>query len=157
MSEAARNLAPVRERPRDDALAELLPPIRPAEDNDNEAVTQLLAGEQRGFEIPARLWRTMLACYAVFLSALLLATGGGESTLNIAISAFYMVMFFGLVKVIVKHGPQQGRSPLDGPDGMLQTLYGPLREREVAAQLLVVPLCVAFFGIAILVIRLCVA
>jgi hypothetical protein len=153
MSEAARNLAPVLERPRADALAELLPPLVPSEHNDNEAVTELLAGEQRGFEIPARLWAAMLACYGVLLSELLFATGGGESTLNIAISAFYMVMFFGLVKLLVRHGPKQGPSPLDGPERVLQTFYGPLKEREVAAQMLVVPLCVAFFGVAILVIR----
>jgi hypothetical protein len=157
MSEAARNLAPVLDRRRSDALAELLPPVLPAEHNDNEAATELLAGEQRGFEVPGRLWLAMVACYGVFLSALLVATGGGESTLNIAISAFYMIMFFGLVKLLVRHGPKQARSPLDGPNRVLQTLYGPLEEREVAAQMLVVPLCVAFFGIAILVIRLWVA
>jgi hypothetical protein len=157
MSEAARKLAPVLEQPRSDALSELLPPLLPVEHNDNEAKVELLAGEQRGFEIPARLWVLMLLCYGVFLSALLVATGGGESTLNIAISAFYMVMFFGLVKLLVRHGPKQGRSPLDGPSRTLQTLYGPLQEREVAAQMLVVPACVAFFGVAILVIRLWVA
>jgi hypothetical protein len=156
MSEAARNLAPVLDRPRTDALAELLPPVVPAEQNDNEIAVELLGGEQRGFEIPARLWIAMLACYGVFLSALLIATGGGESTLNIAICAIYMIMFFGLVKVLVRQGPKQGRSPLDGPSRTLQTLYGPLQEREVAAQMLVVPLCVAFFGVAILVIRVCV-
>lgn len=154
MSEPARNLAPVLERPRSGALADLLPPVRQAEHNDNEAVTELLSGEQRGFEIPARLWLAMVACYGVFITTLLFATGGGESTLNIAISAFYMVMFFGLVKVMVQHGPKQGRSPLDGASRVLQTLYGPLQEHEVAAQMLVVPLCVAFFGVAILVIRL---
>ena len=154
MSKALLKPAPVLERPRTDALAELLPPLLPAEVNDNDAEVELLSGEQRGFEIPARLWVGMLACYGVFITALLFATGGGESTLNIAISAFYMVMFFGLVKTLVRHGPAQGRSPLDGPGRTLQTLYGPLAEREVAAQMLVVPLCVAFFGVAILVIRL---
>ena len=157
MSDAARELAPTLDRPRADTLAGLLPPVVPAEQNDNEAVTELLAGEQRGFEIPTRLWIGMLGCYAVFISALLFATGGGESTLNIFVSAFYMVMFFGLVGLLVRHGPRQGRSPLDRSGRVLQTLYGPLREREVAAQMLVVPLCVAFFGVAILVIRLCVA
>jgi hypothetical protein len=157
MSEAARNLAPVLDRPLSDTLADVLPPVRPAEHNDNEATTELLAGEQRGFEVPPRLWIGMVACYGVFISALLFATGGGESTLNILISAFYMVMFFGLVKLLVQHGPQQARSPLDGSSRILQTLYGPLKEREVAAQMLVVPLCVAFFGVAILVIRLWVA
>ena len=38
MSEAARNLAPVVDRPRSDDLAELLPPVRQDELNDNEEV-----------------------------------------------------------------------------------------------------------------------
>ena len=157
MSDALLKSAPVLDRPRTDALAELLPPIIPAEINDNEVAPELLSSEQRTFEIPARLWIAMVACYAVFITALLAAMAGGEATLDILISAFYMAMLFGTVKIMHKQGPAQGRSPLDGPGRILQTLYGPLREREVAAQMLIVPLCIAFFGLAILVIRLLVA
>jgi hypothetical protein len=156
MSEALRKPAPVLEREQTGAFTDLLPALVPVEHNDNQDAAELPSGEKRGFEIPPRLWIAMVACYGVFLGTLLVATGGGESTLNIAVAAFYMVMFFGIVKLLVQHGPEQGRSPLDGPARKLQTLYGPLKEREVAAQMLVVPLCVAFFGIAILIIRLCV-
>lgn len=154
MSDAARNLAPVIERPRSDALAELLPQVRPAEHNDNETTAELPGGERRGFEVPGRLWVTMVGCYAVFIIAMMIGLGGGESTFYIIVSGLYFAMFFGLVATLVRHGPKQGRSPVDGASRTMETLYGPLKAGEVTAQMLVVPLCVAFFGIAILIIRL---
>jgi hypothetical protein len=39
----------------------------------------------------------------------------------------------------------------------LSTLGGEMREREVAIQMLLVPVCAVFFGLAILLIRLWVA
>jgi len=157
MSEAVLKQAPFVDRPQTDALTDLLRPVRPAEVNDNEAASELLAGEQRHFQIPARFWGAMIALYAVFLSALFAATGGGYATFVIVVAAAFVAMFFGTAKVMIDQGPAQGRSPLDGPERSLETLYGPLSGREVAAQMLVVPACVAFFGIAILVIRLWVA
>lgn len=157
MSEPVLKQAPVAERARTDALADLLPPVHRAESNDNDTVTELLAGEQRHFEIPARYWGAMIALYAVFLSAMLAATGGGYGTFVIVVAAGFVAMFFGTAKVMLGQGPAQGRSPLDGPGRSLPTLYGPLSGREVAAQMLIVPACVAFFGLAILVIRLWVA
>ena len=155
MSEAVARQVPVVERPRQDALSELLPPLQQAEDsdNDNDLASALPAGERRGFEIPRRIWWGMLACYGIFMTALLAATAGGESNLNIAISTLYMVMFFGTTAALVRQGPKQDRSPLDGASGILETIYGPLKEREVASQMLVVPVCIAFFAVAILVIE----
>jgi hypothetical protein len=152
MSEAALKQAPVIERPRTDALAELLPAVHAAEVNDNDDAPQLLAGEARHFEIPARLWGAMIACYGVFFAAMFAAIGGGYATLVLVVSLFFVAMFFGTTKVMLDQGPVQARSPLDGPNRALPTLAGALREREVAAQMLIVPACVAFFGIAILVI-----
>ena len=140
-----------------DPLTELLPPLRPEEVNDNELRAVPREGERRGFEIPAGIWATMIGCYGVFLAALLGATGGARAAFMIAISAGYVAMFFGLAKVMLRHAPQQPRSPLDRPGGRLQTFYGPLGRGEVIAQMLVVPMAIAFFGIAILVIRLAVA
>jgi hypothetical protein len=92
----------------------------------------------------------------VFLAALLCATGGAHAAFVIVVSAGYVAMFFGLTKVVLRHGPEQPRSVLDrGRD--LPTIYGPLARREVMAQMLVVPGAIAFFGIAVLIIRLSVA
>jgi hypothetical protein len=66
-------------------------------------------------------------------------------------------MFFGTSKAMLKQGPLQPRSPLDRGNFRLPTLGGDMKEREVAIQMLIVPVCAALFGLVILVIRLCVA
>lgn len=152
-----RELAPVRERAKSDPLLELLPEVRPAQDNDNEAAIAPRVGERTTFEIPQAMWGAMIACYAVFLMTLLAATGGGRAAFAIAISAVYVAVFFGTAKVGLRQQPPQASSPLSTPGGKLQTLYGPLGLKEVAVQLLVVPLAVVMFGLSILVIRLTVA
>jgi hypothetical protein len=157
MSEAARNLAPVLDRPRADTLAELLPPVRQAEHNDNETATELLRGEQRYFEIPSRLWKAMIAFYGVFFAAMFGAIGGGYATFVLVVSLFFVAMFFGTTAAMLKQGPAQPRSPLDGPDHSLSTLNGPIESQEVAVQMLIVPACAAFLGVAVFVIRLWVA
>ncbi len=129
MSEAVLKQSRVVDRPRTDALADLLPPARPAEVNDNEAVGELLAGEQRHFQIPARFWGAMIGLYAVFLSALFAATGGGYATFVIVIATAFVAMFFGSAKVMLDHGPAQARSPLDGPE---RSPADPLRSAQGA-------------------------
>ena len=155
MSEALRKQTPLVERPRQDALEELLPPVQPAEVNDNEA-SPARVGERLGFEIPAPVWYAMIACYGVFLAALLGATGGARAGFAIIISALYVAVFFGTVRILLRHAPAQPRSPLDGPSRRLPTLYGSLRKNEVLAQMLIVPGAVALFGVAILLIRVAV-
>jgi hypothetical protein len=155
MSEALLKKAPFLERA--EPPSELGPADHPAEVNDNENTVELLAGEQRHFEVPSRLWVAMIALYGVFFAAMFAAVGGGYATLVLVVSLFFVAMFFGTTKVMLGQGPIQARSPLDGPTRRLPTLAGALREGEVAAQMLIVPACVAFFGVAILVIRLLVA
>ena len=157
MSEALRKHAPELEIAYAEPLADLLPPLVPAEGNDNEVPTALRSGERIGFEVPAGIWGAMIACYGVFIAAILAATAGGYATFSIVIAVVYLAMFFGVTKVILKHGPEQPRSPLERHGGVLQTIYGPLARRDVAAQMLVVPMAIAFFGVAVLVIRLAIA
>lgn len=157
MSEALRKLAPEPAyAPRDEAFRELLPPVRPAEDNDNETLVSPRTGEQVGFEVPPAIWGAMIACYAAFLALLLAATGGAHAAFAIVISAVYIAMFFGTARVMLRQAPTQPRSPLSSYGGKLATLYGPLGRSEVVAQMLVVPGAIVLFGAAILVIRLAV-
>lgn len=149
--------APVRERPAPDALRELLPEVRPAEDNDNDVVVRPRVGERTTFEMPRAMWAGMVACYALFLVTLLAATGGGRAAFVIAVSAVYVAVFFGTAKIGLRQQPQQAPSPLVKAGGKLQTIYGPLGLKEVAVQMLVVPGAVVLFGLSILVIRLSVA
>lgn len=157
MSEAVRKQPLEREVAYAEPLADLLPPIVPAEHNDNELSAALRSGERVGFEVPSGIWMAMVACYGVFISAMLAATAGGYATFSIVIAVVYLAMFFGVARLLVKEGPEQPRSPLARYGGVLPTIYGPLARGEVAAQMLVVPMAIAFFGVAILVIRLAVA
>ena len=158
MSEALRDYAPEIEfAPVAEPLPDLMPPVRPAEDNDNEhARAAPRVGEQVGFEIPPAIWGAMVACYALFLVLLLAATGGAHAAFAIAISAVYVAMFFGTARAMLRQAPPQPRSPLTSYGGRLATLYGPLGRGEVVAQMLVVPGAVVLFGVAVLVIRLAV-
>ena len=157
MSEALRKLSPDPAfASSDEAIRELLPPVRPAEDNDNQTVVAPRTGEQIGFEVPPAVWGAMIACYATFLALLLAATGGAHAAFAILISAVYIAMFFGTARVMLRQAPAQPRSPLASYGGKLATLYGPLGRGEVMAQMLVVPGAIVLFGVAILVIRLAV-
>lgn len=156
MSEALRKTAPVPTAPPQDALRELLPPVRPAEVNDNEPKAAPRIGEQVGFEVPPAIWATMIACYVLFLALLLAATGGARAGFAIAISGVYVAMFFGTARAMLRQAPQQPQSPLARYGGKLATFYGPLGRSEVVAQMLVVPGAVVLFGFCVLVIRLAV-
>lgn len=152
MSEAVRKQGHVPAPAYADPLPEVLPAVELAEVNDNDHPAAAREGERVAFDIPAVVWGAMIACYGVFLVALLLATGGAHAVFAIVVSTGYVAMFFGLTKVVLRHGPSQPRSTLDR-GGELSTIYGPLRRGEVMAQMLVVPLAIAFFGTAILIIR----
>lgn len=156
MSEALRESVAVLEAPRPAPIPRTLPALRPVEVNDNHVAAPPREGERRGFEIPGGMWAAMVSCYGVFLAALLAATGSAEAAFAIAISAFYVAMFFGTARTLMRQ-TTQAASPLARARSKLPTLYGPLGRREVMAQMLVVPGAIALFGIAILVIRLSVA
>lgn len=154
MHEAPQSQASALSRPQyRDPLPDLLAGDVPLEVNDNELVPAPREGERRTFELPASVWKVMVASYAIFLSALLGAMGGGHAGFAIAISAIYVIMFFGTAHVISRQAPPQPSSPLERSGSVLQTVYGPLARREVFSQVLIVPIVIAFFGVAIAVIR----
>jgi hypothetical protein len=160
MSEAAREQEAAPALAYADPLPELLPTVdlAPAgleEVNDNERASSPREGERIGFEIPSVIWGVMIACYGIFLVALICATSGAHAMFALVVATGYVAMFFGLTRVILRHGPTQPRSVLDR-GGVLSTIYGPLSRGEVMAQMLVVPLAIAFFGTAILIISVAV-
>lgn len=158
MSEAPQSQAPVLSRPRYlEPFRDLQPLDVPVEVNDNEIVVAPREGERRTFELPASVWRVMVASYGVFLAALLGATGGAHAGFAIAISAVYVIVFFGTAHAISRQTPPQPRSPIERAGSVLQTIYGPMVRREVFGQVLIVPIAVAFFGVAIAVIRAVIA
>jgi len=129
-------------------VAERLDDLLPALAVASEAAPRAQP-EPRGFELPARIWLAMIACYALFLTALAAALGSsGKAALSIAVAAVYVAVFFGAARAVLRQKPAAGQSPLDRT-GVLPTLYGPMHRTAVHAQILVVPCAVALFGIAV--------
>ena len=136
----------------DNPRSKALVSVAPIEANDNETHSPRLRPEARMFELPALIWGSMIGSYAIFLLALLGATGGDHAAFAIAISAIYVTMFFGTARTMLRQAPQQPRSVLSRAGSVLQTAYGPLPKGAVYGQVLIVPAVVAFFGIGICVI-----
>lgn len=124
-------------------LEDLLPEITAAPD-----VLHRVQPEQRGFELPSRVWRTMLACYGIFFLAMATALGsGGMALFSIVVSVLYATVFFGVAAILAQQNPARGRSPLDNK-GVLDTWCGPMDRKAVYGQILVIPGAVALFGVA---------
>ena len=57
--------------------------------------------ESRNFELPASVWVTMFGSYALFFTALFVATGHGTAAIfALVISIAYTVMYFGTAAVL---------------------------------------------------------
>jgi hypothetical protein len=111
--------------------------------------------ELRTFDLPKSIWWTMFLAYAVFFLGITIATGRDRSTLfMIVISASYAIMYFGTAAVMNAVGTH-GR-PATVP-GDIDTATGKLSYGAAFAQILTVPLVIAFFGCAIAVVRAIVA
>jgi hypothetical protein len=111
--------------------------------------------ELRTFDLPKSIWWTMFSAYAVFFVAITIATGREAGALfMIAISAGYTVMYFGTAAAMNAVGAQ-GR-PATVP-GDIDTATGKLGYWAGFAQILTVPLVIAFFGCVIAILRSVVA
>lgn len=109
------------------------------------------------FEFPRWVWGTMSVAYAAFFAGILAGTGHDlEARFMIVISLFYTAMFFGTARLLTRVRPVNRLSGFARGIAPLQTLTGPMPATAVAAQVLVVPLCLALFGLAIAIIRVAV-
>ncbi|GAB5482795.1 MAG: hypothetical protein Pars92KO_25520 [Parasphingorhabdus sp.] len=111
--------------------------------------------EARTFGIPAVIWGSMAASYAMFFFGLILGTGhDGRALFMIAISMLYAIMYFGTAFVLnglaasdrTKQKSQWTNSKFD-------TYTGRMSFGAVYGQMLVVPIVFALFGLGIAIIR----
>jgi hypothetical protein len=122
---------------------------------DEFFVSEKPTHEVRTFDLPKSIWWTMFLAYAVFFLGITVATGRDRSALfMIVISASYAVMYFGTAAVMNAVGTH-GR-PATVPSD-IDTATGKLGYGAAFAQILTVPLVIAFFGCAIAVVRAIVA
>lgn len=106
--------------------------------------------EHSDMEFPTWVWTTMFACYAIFFAGLVLATrGDAEAAFVIVISAAYTMMYFGTATVLVTLKRDGHRSRFARGAAPLATLTGPMSTGAVVGQVLLIPLCLALFGLAI--------
>ncbi len=101
-------------------------------------------GESSTFELPISVWYTMYISYAVFFGALLAVTGSDRGALfMIVISMGYTVMYFGTAAALNMVGQQ---APVAANHDDIDTYTGLLGYNAAIAQILTVPVLVAFFG-----------
>jgi hypothetical protein len=105
-------------------------------------------------EMPAWIWGSMAVCYGIFFAGLIAATGhDGEALFALVISIGYALMYFGSAAALFSVAPPRRRSAFARGVGPLKTWTGPMDTAAVAAQVLTVPACLAFFGLAVAAIR----
>lgn len=126
------------------------------QDNHQDFFTPEKASqERRTFDLPKSIWWTMFLSYAVFFLAITIATGHDLGTLfMIVISAGYTVMYFGTAAVLNAVGAGDRPATVIGD---IDTATGKLSYKAAFAQILTVPLVIAFFGCGIVVVRAVVA
>lgn len=113
--------------------------------------------EHSDFELPRWIWAVMLGGYATFVGGLLGATvGSGRAEFAIVISVFYIAMFFGTARVLANVDDRHVGA-FNRTGGKLNTGTGPMDIGSVAGQVLVLPVLLGFFGVAIAVISAIVA
>jgi hypothetical protein len=120
-------------------------------------VTALLATAQPetvDLELPSWIWGSMALCYGLFFGGLFAASGhDGHAIFAIVISLGYAAMYFGTAALLFGMNPARQPSGFVRRIAPLRTWTGPMETGAVAAQVLTVPACLAFFGIAAAVIR----
>ena len=104
---------------------------------------------QPGFQLPTSIWMSMIGCYAIFLGAMAaLVAGSGFALFMVAISIFYVIVFFTGSTILATLPGGRGTSPLDRGEA-LPTWCGPMSRSSVYGQVLIVPAGIAFFGVAV--------
>ncbi|MBS0482407.1 MAG: hypothetical protein JSR96_09695 [Proteobacteria bacterium] len=110
--------------------------------------------ENAGTGLPGWIWAVMIAEYAVFFTGLMFAVGRDrEAVFMLVISIGFAVMYFGTASALFAQKPADRPTAFERGTGDLQTWTGPMSRGAVAAQILTVPGCLAFFGLAMIVIR----
>ena len=107
---------------------------------------------QPGFQLPTSIWLLMIGCYVLFFAGMIaLVAGNGFSLFMLAISIFYLVVFFSTGSILANLAGTPGGSPLDRGEA-LPTWCGPMKRGSVYGQVLIVPAGIALFGVAVAVI-----
>lgn len=107
---------------------------------------------QRTFELPVGLYVLTVGAYLGFLAIMALGFGAPRLAIPMVIFTVSIVMGFGVPLMWVRMKPDNAARQLDwgrfAARG-IQTFTGPIKAGEAAAQVLVLPVLILFWGIVV--------
>lgn len=106
----------------------------------------------RSFQVPTKLYGTTVGCYLGFLAVMAMGFGTPGLIIPMVIFAFFIVAAFGVPAIWTKlAGIRSGRPMSDGEFAQkgIQTNTGPLKARDAAAQMLILPVLILLWGFAV--------
>lgn len=109
----------------------------------------------RNFGLPTGLYVATVALYLAFLGLMTTLFANAELAIPLAVMAGFIVLFFGLSALWTRMNPQNPTAPMTW--GQLstrgiETLSGRLTASEAAVQVLILPVLILGWGVAIAVI-----
>jgi hypothetical protein len=109
----------------------------------------------RTFGLPTELFAVTVLSYLAFLGVMAAAFGGGELWIPMVVFVVYIVMAFGIPAMWTQIGPDDGARRLSWAafrNNGVMTHDGRVSAGAAAAQVLILPLAILFWGVAVAVI-----
>lgn len=107
----------------------------------------------RSYELPTRLYAATVGLYFAFLTTLAIGIGGGrEMGITIWICFTYIVMAFGTPAMWARMRPVTPSRAMSWPQFVekgIATFTGPMKARDATVQMLILPVLILLFGVAI--------
>jgi hypothetical protein len=106
----------------------------------------------RSFGLPSALYVTTFTLYLAFLGVMTIGFGTREMAIPLAICVVFLVMAFSVPRLWAKMGPVNASTPLRWSlyqqEG-IQTYTGRVKARDANAQVLILPVLILFWGVAV--------
>ena len=109
----------------------------------------------RGFELPTALYAATIGSYLAFLAIMALGFQSRDMLLPMVIFVAYLAMLFGVPAMWVRMKPETATAPLTLGvfwDHGIQTYTGHNRAGAAAVQVLLLPVMVLLWGVAVVII-----
>jgi len=113
----------------------------------------------RNFGLPSVLYGIMAACYLGFLAITVTAFASPFLIVPMAVIGLFLVMFFGIPIAWTRFRGNLSKPATLGQFALkgIMTETGPLRPRDAAIQMLILPVLLVLWGLAVVVIAAIVA
>ena len=135
-------------QPAPDVLPENLPALRV------DPVQPVVV--DRSFEMPVALYAATVALYLGFVAVMAIGLASPGLAIPMAIFALFIVAGFGVPALWTQIGPKHGARPLRLQQLMhkgIATYTGRLNGRDAAVQMLILPVLILGWGLAVMTIR----